>query len=236
MKTFTGALDNFISKLNNKDPISVVRFGDGEYSILRGVNIDLLDKCNGEFRYDAINDSKYRKLLLDSFTYNHKDYLVGVVCPCCMDMGIHKAMKLTSGLPEKQLTWANIFVNGNYHRFLLEVTPLFKKYTVNYVHHKNGKTNDLPFKVNKTWLTGANSWKDDSLLEKVTDYCEGVKGQIFLFSCGPMANILAHQCHVKNPNNFYIDIGSVYDYILGLGRTRGYLNVASTLNKICVWE
>ena len=101
--------------------------------------------------------------------------------------------------------------------------------------NKEGINKKLPFKVDKYIPLNLNSWKEpevSQLIESSKTYSDEEENQLFLFSAGPLGNILSHQLHLHNKNNTYIDIGSTINPWI-VGNNRGYLRQKS--NKVCVW-
>lgn len=148
-------------------------------------------------------------------------------------------MKQKSTQPESNLTWANIFVNSNYNKFLLDwVNGIFKNKNIILICNKKSNVKNLPFNPKFAYFVGTNAWKNDySLIETLKKDISknNIKNHIFLFAVGPFSNILIHQLYIYNKNNIYLNIGSTLDVILELGITRGYLSGNKNLLKICQW-
>jgi len=240
MKDFTGDFNTFLNKIKNKENFSISRFGDGEMMIIKGENLNLLNKGIGEFAYDCNNTiyEKSRELLIESFTYKSEDYYVGIACKCCVGEEKYIDMKHSSKQEDSRLTWANIFVNSNFNLFNTYMIPEFRKRDIYLICHNDSKTNNLPFDVKNIYNISSDAWLHNlDLIEKLkldidTDNLTDV---VFLISAGPFANILVQQLNKHNKNNTYIDLGSVIDKHLGLPITRGYLKGGPTLNKTCIW-
>ena len=142
---------------------------DGEFHILANGAIN-----NGEFWFEPDKDQDYRKQLIDSFQCEDEGYVVGVSCRCCIAGDkIHNWMKTNSKQPESKLTWANIFVNGNYDYYLSNMVPLYKEYDVYLVSNDASSLDRLPFKVKKHFKIGKNAWnKDNNLKNDIVKYIE----------------------------------------------------------------
>lgn len=233
MKDFKEDLYKFENLLRTKTPFSITRFGDGEMKILEGKYINVMNK--NEFLYDGCPD--IRRDLINSFTYNAQNYYVGIACRCCVGDHNFKRMKVSTGLPDSKLTWANIFVNSNFKYFKSNIVPIFNEYE--HITMVSPHTVDnLPFKVNKHYPIGPNAWTNNTdVLEKIKTLIQTkqLKNQLFLFCAGPYANILCHKLYKQFPENTFIDLGSVFNVEIGIGANRGYLNGANTLNKTCIW-
>ena len=223
--------------LQSKKHFAFSKYADGELHILANKPIN-----NGEFWFDPDNNSFNRKKLIESFTYKEKNYFVGISCPCCIGgEKVHNWMKQKSNQDLENLTWANLFVNGNYEYYLENVVPEYSKYDVYLVSNSRSNLDKLPFKLKKHYKIEKNCWVENyDLVEKIKLDIknESIKDSLFLFCAGPFGNILTHQLYDHSKDNTYIDIGSTLNPLL-LGdegvATRGYLRGEASLNKVCVW-
>ena len=218
--SFENDLRFFEEKIKNDETFALTRFGDGEYKIINNESIDLLAKK--EFKYDG--ETQLRLELIDSFTYNAPNYYVGIACACCAGNELFNSMKKYAEVPQQQLTWANIFVNGNFKYFKINFVDALKTKKVNLI--APGDHSKLNFPIERSFIVGPNAWVEqadlkDRLIRIVDEY--KIRGEIFLFCAGPFANILCHQLYKIYPQNTYIDIGSVFNIELGIGANRKYL-------------
>jgi len=208
-KNFHDELEQFNLQLEKHINFSLVRFGDGEMIIINGEAIDLSQKYNGEHQYIPGDEQheQQRELLRQSLNWQSPNYYVGIACPCCVGTPAFLSLKEQSKQPEKQLTKANV--------------------------------KELPFEVNETFRSGPNSWLNDHqrLLTEIGTYIESnnVSNEVFIFCAGVLSNILVYQLNKQFPNNTYLDVGSVFDSVMGLGKTRKYLKNGRTLRQTCVW-
>lgn len=235
-KNFEQDFHYFLNRIIENKAFSLSRYGDGELSIINGQSMDLSNKFNGEHKYISgqAQDEKSRKRLLSSLTYKHKDYFVGIPCRCCVGDEAYENLKTKYFDSDDNLTWANIFVNSNYQLFLNSMLPLFEKRDIYLCAHQKAKPDFLNIK--KHYKIGANSWIDNiGIIDEIKNDAEHTENQIFLFCAGVLSNIAVKELHEHAPNNFYIDLGSVLDYKMGLGKTRRYLKGADTLKKTCIW-
>ena len=240
-KDFASDLAALDKRLCVAENFAFVRFGDGEMIIIDGRGIDLFEKYNGEHRYIPGEPAHelQRERLRASLVYQHPQYFVGIACPCCVGKGNFFTLKERSGQSEDQLTWANLFVNSNYAGFREHTVAALASRTINMVCHQKATTDGLPFPVKHRFNVGANSWVDDYARthDEISTYIRDnqVRDEVFLFAAGVLSNILVHELFEKFPDNTYIDLGSVFDVDMGLGKTRKYLKKGKTLKKTCVW-
>lgn len=241
-KQFAQELERFNQMILKRENFSLARYGDGEMIVINGDSIDLSDKYNGEHRYvpGDERDEHQRELLRQALAYRDPNYYVGIACPCCVGDDKFFALKQQSGQDEAQLTWANIFVNANYARFRSDTVRAMATRRVALVCHQRAQPEGLPFAVEQSFRVGANAWSADypRLLDELLHYIESqqIRDQLFLFCAGVLSNILIYELHRRHPHNTYLDIGSVFDVELGLGKTRKYLKKGKTLKKTCVWK
>jgi hypothetical protein len=240
-KKFTEDIKIIFNSLKNKEHFAYSKYADGEMKILMGDNIDILTKCNGEFKYDKDDksDQDYRNKLIESFKYCDKNYHIGIGCPCCIGDDNYKWMKNFTSCDEKNITWANIFVNGNYNFYVENFIPEYKNHKIIMVCNHKAKLNNL-FGDNliKDFRVGTNAWKNDfKIIDEIKKYIldNDIKNHLFLFAAGPFGNILTYELFKFRRENTYMDIGSTLDPLIDLGGTRGYHKGAPTLKKICTW-
>lgn len=236
---FRGDIEFILEKIKKGENFAFTRTGDGELSIMANKFIDITSKANGEFRFDPSDktDEFYRKELIRSYRYEHPDYYVGISCPCCEDH--HKVRWMREMVGTKNVTWANLFVNGNYEYFLENFIPEFQKKKVLIVCNEKADISRLPFNIDKKFSIGTNAYKNNhSLIRDIKSYIieNKIKNAIFILCAGPLGNILAHQLFDSDKNNTYLDCGSTLDPLMSLGKTRGYHKKRyPTRQKICVW-
>lgn len=233
MKTFDNEIKKIFEKLKNGDKFSFSKYADGEWAMMLGKPLN-----NKEFEYTH-NDEFYRQKLIDSYKFKDKNYYLGIACPCCCLItphgNEHYDYKSFSEQDEDHLTFANIFVNSNYEFYKNNFIPEYSKRLIHLVANKNAKIENLPFKVEKFYPVENTAWKHNYNL------IDEIKGQIlndklFLFACGPLGNLLAHQLWENNKNNTYMDIGSTLNpWLQSEGFKRDYYIGNAYSRQTCVW-
>lgn len=230
MKTFKDEIVKIYDMLASKKRFSFSKYADGEWSIMCGKYIN-----NKEFSF-SIFDRFYKNKLIESFKFKDKNYFVGISCYCCQGENYFK-MKEFSEQTEENLTFANVFVNSNYEYYKKNFIEEYKKWDVILVANKNSKIDGLPFKLHKFYPVGFSAWKKDySIIDKIKQ--EKYSGKLFLFACGPLGNLLAHQLWADNKNNTYLDIGSTLNpWLESEGFKRDYYKTDGENSKrICIWK
>tara|TARA_R110000803_G_scaffold184182_5_gene246512 strand:- start:1075 stop:1785 length:711 start_codon:yes stop_codon:yes gene_type:complete len=230
-KSFQQDLRFIFNKIKNKKHFAFSKYADGEFKILKN---EAITNCDN-WTFCPNSHKEERGLLYESFLYNHEDYIVGVSCPCCQPISDVKWMR--SKVKADNITWANLLVNGNYDFFKSNFFPEFDNWNgkVTLVANQIGLYKKMPFKVDSFIPIKIGSWQKPEvfdIIKKLKTQAIEQDDQLFLFSGGPLGNILAHQLHLVNQNNTYLDIGSTINPWI-VGENRGYLN--NNQNKICIW-
>lgn len=230
--SFNNDLFFFLDKIRNKENFCITRYGDGEYFIMINKKLSTLDG----WTFRPWLDKKIHRLLLESFHYVHPDYYVGIPCPCCQPPENIKWFK--ENVKTQNLTWANIFVNGNYPLFEEQIIPLFKSRKVHLVANKKGQVNNLPFEVENFYPVGKRALRFNlNLIPQLEESVADAENELFLFCAGPLGKVLAQRLHMKNPNNTYLDLGSSLNKFLYPNKpNRDYLMEGGYYHgRICVW-
>lgn len=233
MKTFLKDFELILDKVKNRDSFSFSKYADGEYKILRNEKITNCDN----WTFDPEQHQEEQKYLMESFQYDHKDYFVGVSCRCCQPTEDCNWMR--DRVKSPNITWANLFVNSNYPHFLDEMLEEFQDWEgrVILLANEKGKDAPMPFDVDVYVPCNGHAFLMPHLgyhLAEMTLLAARQDGQLFLFSAGPLGNILAHRLHEVNPRNTYIDIGSTVNPWI-VGSNRGYLQRPPETLKTCIW-
>lgn len=230
---FKTHLDDILTQVKHGTHFAFSKYADGEYKVLRNERITNCDN----WTFDPDIHQYEQKLLLESFQYSANNYVVGISCPCCQPRSHVQWMR--NNVKTKKVTWANLFVNSNYSTFKDKGFKLFDNWKgkVILVANESGINSKLPFKVDEYVPIKIGSWFNpelDIILEKCINMCKE-DNQLFLFSGGPLGNMLCYKLHAINNNNTYIDIGSTINpWILGKNN-RGYLKENGNNNKVCIW-
>ena len=228
-KYFNEEIQILFDRLKSKKYFSFSKYADGEWFMMRNIPIN-----NNEFNYTT-EDEFYKDKLIESFKYKHNDYYVGVSCPCCQG-NEHKNMVEFSEQDDKNLTFANIFVNANYQFFLNNFIKEFDNWNIHLVANKNSKIENLPFKIEEFYPVENTAWKNNyNLIDEIK--IKNVEKKLFLFACGPFGNMLSHQLWERNKNNTYLDIGSTLNpWLQSEGFKRDYYDSGLIYkNRICNW-
>lgn len=245
MKTFEGDFNKIKQKLENKENFSFIRFSDGELFTLQNLRLELnedhyiIGNGAGPGYYNAEEQKKftpgkdefYRKKLEESLQYDAPNFYQGICTrPDVNDDVFNWMISLANAKEDSErLTWANLFINGNYERYIKEIVPMFSDREVIMVVNYSAQLKDLPFNVKKVFRVGTNCFINDyDLIEEIKNYVKEnkIENHLFLISAASLTNLIGHQLHQEYPNNSYIDIGSTLNPIMkmeGWKGSRSYL-------------
>ena len=254
MKDFRGHFHHFLKRFKNKENFAYSRFSDGELRIMQNKEVKLAADHNiiGDTRaperyfkedhkhFDPSKHSFYRDRLMDAYRYLHDDYYVGLSCRCCVgDIDFQQMIDWYKGDPTSpNLTWANLFLNGNYPLFMEEFVPQFSSREVVYIVNENANLQNLPFVVKKDFRVGSNCIINDfNLTKKVKKWINDndATDHLFLFSASTLSNFLIHQLFKEFPDNTYLDIGSTLNPHLGMQAARAYHQGGHCVTRMCIW-
>jgi len=261
MKTFESHFNLLRDKLLNNEHFAFARFSDGELFILQNKRLELnenhyiIGNQRGGGMYNKEEQKKFlpevhsenRQMLVDSLQHKQKNYYKGISCRCCVSHSDFNFQIEMAGGDDDYLTWSNLFINGNYERYLNEIFPLFKTKKVIMVVNENADLSDLGFNIVKDFRVGTNCFINDvNIVDSIKHYISenNIEDHIVLVSAASLSNIIIHKLFKEYPNNTYFDIGSTLNPIMkmeGWKGSRVYLRERwlgqgrNYLNKVCIW-
>ena len=225
--SFREDIEFLFEKLSSGQKFSFSKYADGEFAILANQNITNVDN----WTFDNEKHKHVRDELIKSFKFIDDEYYVGVSCKCCQPEAHVNWMREQSG--QKNLTWANIFVNSNYPYFKEKFIPEFKNHDVILFAREDARFDELPFEIEDFIPITSEAMIDD--FDLVDEFpIENFRRKLFLFCAGPLGNMLAAKFWEKNKSNTYLDIGSTLNPYL-TETNRGYLRGGNTKLKTCTW-
>jgi hypothetical protein len=256
-KNFRGDFLLLLSKLREKEPFAFIRFSDGEQYILDNEELKLDEgliqigdhKQGGIYKqadfkhFDPTEHGYVRDLLVNSYLHKQDNYFKGIGCPCCNSNEYKNRQLDMVGGDSDDLTWANLWVNGNYSTFITMVLPELYNNECVMICHKDAKIDKLPF-VKKDFRVGYNAMVNDlSVIDDIDDWISEnkIEGKVFLFSASSFTNIAVYKLYKKYPKNTFIDIGTCLTPMMNMPTERDYLKRfwyyagGGDLNKICIW-
>ena len=227
--TMSEHLDQIIKKIKSQTPFGLIRPSDGEYKIL---NDETLTNCDN---WTFQKGGKLRGQLLDAIRTEDPNLYIGIPCNTCNKPWnctdqIYNEFIETYKVPMAQRTYANLVGNSNWKPF----TDFLKTYKNRFFLITSGtKASELPIK--ERFLISdklVNSWNEDGEQEtqRLLNFIKG-KGQLFLFSAGPLSKIWIPMCMKANPENMYMDVGASLDIFTKGQTSRLYTDPTHSFSK-----
>jgi hypothetical protein len=233
MKRHIADLTMMNSMLLKSDPFTFVRFSDGEMEILRGSALKIDERgvswSKGQTtfkypaydhkRFDPIVDLELTKDLRKSAYFIHPKYYKGVPRKHNRALRDTEMLLRMNGSTDKNLTYADLFVNSNYKRFLSSTFSILRQIDDVAVI---GNWRMKPRDCNPLWKhlkvpdSAFDSYQDvieDTLL-KVGSLNDST---VILSSASSLTNVLGHKLLTLGSNRTFIDIGTALHPFMGLG-------------------
>lgn len=244
LKDPTTAFDFFKDKLARKEPFAFSRFSDGELFMMQGKEVQLAENhyitgdIRGPGRYTSeefkhfrpAEHQYYQERLIDCLRSMHPNYFKGI----CTRSDVSQedfdfqTLEVCYGIVD-DLTFANVFINANYPRYIAEIVPLFADYPIVLIANEKCQFKGFPSAlVPKEFFPIGNNCMIDSygVQDEVKKFMADKKGWLVLSSAATLSNYIIDTCFPANDNNTYLDIGSSLNPIMGLEGwkySRGYL-------------
>ncbi|RZB35281.1 MAG: hypothetical protein SRB1_01049 [Desulfobacteraceae bacterium Eth-SRB1] len=257
MKNFEDDFYRLLKLLKIREPFAFNRFSDGELYILQNKEL-ILDSAQVKVgqnvtegiyqsedfkRFHPEEHSFYRDRLVEAFKFKKRNYFKGLSCRCCVGNESFQWQLDFHGKYDRNFTWANLLVNGNYPKFIHEMYPVFNTYKTVFVCNENADLSVLPFLV-KDFRVGYNAMVQDyGLIEGIKSWINenNIKGHLFLFSASSFSKMAIHQLYEFCDRNTYIDVGTTLNPFMDMRIDRTYLKSfwlgakGSDISKICIW-
>lgn len=207
---------DFDAVLEAEEPFALVRYGDGEASLITKKPYVSAD----QWRTDASRgESWITPFLIESMEFVDDRYCVGIPMACCLAKYVTLANRIQT--PESRLTFATIFLHANLSR----IDELFHRYDAIVVGQHGG------IEVPKDGVS--SPWDLDSVVEELL----GIDRPIFV-AAGPCAKVIIHRYWTRQDpsrRQTIIDVGSAVDAFYGQN-TRHYHDKNSFLrDHRCTW-
>jgi len=228
-------LDSEFSKIWQKvedgENITILRYGDGERAIMTGKVVIAQEGWKSTDYVSQLGND-----LLDSLKLIDDKVYYGVSCPCC-DLEAYYWYKTRINAPN--ITFANLWVNANYTKFIKRFEVLKRDAVVIANHRAEGKPIGN-LNILKYYTIGddcINFWdknKDELLTQIKSDYGND-RNLLFVISAGPMSEPIIADLFRNNPDNCYLDFGSSIDKYFHEKQTRPYEDKNSVYAKQNCW-
>jgi len=248
----------FSEKIRAKENFAFSRYSDGELYILQNKELKLDqgliqigdEKQGGVYQpadfkhFDPKEHGFYQQKLIDAFKHRQAGYYKGLTCSCCIGKKDFDWQIDLHGGDDESLTWANLWVNGNYPAFITHTLPIFYNRDCVFVGHTDADITKFPFFV-KDFRVGYNAMINDyGKIEDIKKWIgdNNIKNHVFLFSASTFTNLAIYELFREFPDNTYVDIGTCLTPMMNMPIERDYLKRywfyagGGDLQKICRWN
>lgn len=243
MKSFKDDFNKLLIKLKNNEYFAFSRFSDGEMFILQNRSLKL-DKTgtyidnilvhhaypeNDWKEFDPEKHQFFREKLIKSYQFKYKNFYIATSCPCCVGNLSYQWLKSLRGensLEDEQFTWANLFLNSNFPRFVTEFVPELEKRKIIFICNESADLSKAELNIIKDFRVGTNCLINNFDLYKDIEKWiieNDIKDHVFLFSASSLSNITIYELFQRYPDNFYLDIGTALSKQIGIPLARDYL-------------
>lgn len=201
------------------DNFALIRNGDGEKGLILGVPFQAQEGWRSENKVTKLGEA-----LKDSICIDDPSYIVGVSCPCCDPRAYNWYLE---NVPGNNITFANLWVNSNYQRFIADFSQLQRDAVVIANHRAQGKPigklNILDYYCVSDDCVSFWEQEADAMLEQILQKYGKRNGLLYVVSAGPMSGPIIARLFRANPNNCYLDFGSAIDSFYWGKVTRPYM-------------
>ncbi len=229
--TLKNEYDKIWQKIECQENFVLLRYGDGERSIMRGKSVTAQE---GWISPNYI--SKLGEDLLKTLNLTESNVYYGISCPCCDSPAYYW---YSTRIDSNNKTFANLFVNSNYAKFAADFKKIKRDaiFIGNYraQNKQIGNLNILKYyTVNDNCIS---FWENDAdkMIEEIKKDFGNRNDLLYVVSAGPMSEPIIIELFSNNPNNCYIDFGSAIDKYIHEKQTRPYMDESTTYAKQNCW-
>ena len=223
--------DFFWSKIKRNENFMLLRYGDGERLIMVGQPVKAQEGWTSPAGVTSLG-----KALKKTLGIEEENVYYGVSCPCCDSKSY---FWYCQNILSNNITFANIFVNNNYGRFIADFEQL-KRDAVVIGNHAGAHNQIGNLNVLKYYSIGdqcQDFWNNDaeSLIEEIINDFGDRNDLLYVVSAGPLSEPILCALYKNNPKNCYIDFGSSIDKYIHHKDTRPYVNPKSEFGSRNCW-
>ena len=204
-------LTQFLALLEKKTPLGLIRPSDGEYSILKGETLTNCDKWTFQAGGQLQKDLAAAVQTIDPGLY------IGIPCNTCNKpwncySAVHNDYMEAFNVQRAQRTYANLFMNANWPRFVEFLESYKQGFYV--VGSGSVETTEVPIKgrhLIDPFLVDQWDLKKAEETARLLDFVKSKRGELILFSAGPLSKVWIPKCRKAHPSNLYVDVGAALD-------------------------
>lgn len=242
---FKDDLNEFFGLLESGQNFAVTRYGDGELAIIDGMPIGINTQAYAVdgWKYDG-GDTLVSRGLKESLGHTESNFYYLIPCACCNIGAKNKYLNILK-CSRENISFANLFINGNYKEFsnrffahlkgtkrpVVIIANSKAEARIEKIHEEMNLVDNILFHGNAVENFSKNALSIFNVIEYVA---LANNNTVFIFSIGPLSEIFIDLCYKINPSNVYLDLGSATDELF-LGKvTRPYQN-GTGYTKDCIF-
>ena len=220
------------NKLQNNEPFTFIRFSDGETEILKNRYLEIVPgktvfrgkEIKNNFpqfdskRFDPSEHQNIREDLLESARFKADNYFKGI--PTSHNKALDDRdmmLELNNGLDDS-ITFADLFLNSNYEKYLDEIVPIFETYeNIIVIANYRAKPTGILKKAKHIEIPDNFFANYNDVLEDVLNKLRSsTKNSLILSSASSLSNIIGHKLLLERKDITFLDIGTSINSLLSL--------------------
>lgn len=232
MNKFQNDFEYYTNLIKSNSNFAYARYADGEVQLMMGNPIGHQSQAFMVDRWTSPAEMTPIGLeLLESLGHTEENYHYAI---SGKNDSITDYEFLTQRISNKNLTFANLWINSNYQK-MKQFYQSIEKDVYLICNHK-AQPQNFPFKIAEIF-----PFPDDCIsyftelgedyISQLLDYTSQIKNKTFFVSAGPVSEILIHRMYIANSYNQYVDVGSSIDEFVHGRITRPYMNPTSHYAK-----
>lgn len=210
---------------------ALIRNGDGERGLIEGRSLHAQEGWESPEEITQLGVA-----LKESISIDDPQYIIGVSCPCC---DLEAYQWYVENVKSKNITFANLWVNSNYQRFIQDFSELDRDAVVIANHRAMGRPVGKLHILDYFCVSDdcVAFWRDEgeAFIQNIMDKYGDRQNLLFAVSVGPMSGPIIAKLFRNNPQNCYLDFGSAIDSFYWEKVTRPYMNQETVYAKQMCW-
>lgn len=229
---FFNDFEFYTQLINSNENFAYSRYADGEVLLMLGNSVSVNTQA---YQVDKWSSPDYLtnagKSLLETLNHTEENYHYAI---SSKSDNIDDYNFLIQKINNKNITFANLWINANYQKMFNFYNSLKKDVIL--ICNYRAKKENFPFNVNNIIPFPDDCvtyWENnsDNFINELFKNVDGVNNQTFFISAGPISEIIIHKLYENNPDNQYIDVGSSIDEFIHGHKTRPYMYIDTQYSK-----
>lgn len=232
-QNFKSDFKEMVELIKSDKNFAFMRFADGEIGVMQGRQVIGSDQWVSPNRVTKLGNT-----LLEAITRTDENIYYGISCSCCDNEGKKYLLSKIKNTTEN-ITFSNLFVNGNYKDFIEFINSLNKSAYI--IANESAGFYNFPLPI-LGFIPTPNDCvnyfeqNEEEIKHVLKDSLSEIRDQLFLVSAGPMSEAMIDYLWSINPNNQYVDVGSaIAEFIHGRAIRDFAYPQSPYYNKNCIF-